>query len=167
MLSLCISFFAIPPDSYHKLLCTNKIPPEYLLKSASLVKHDTRGDIYSLGVILWEISADGATPFVEPDFLTVLHILQGNREASVKGTPEEYVTLYTKCWDSDPEKRPELFSIMISLIRMLEWMDNNASEKTVGAASVQPVKPELCMDLGFAKFAGMCVRCNNEELRSC
>src|SRR4051812_24258676 len=87
----------------------NKIPPERLKNKS---KHDIKGDIYSLGVILWEISAEGRTPFPESDYLTVYHICQGAREAPMDGTPNAYVNIYTECWDGDPEKRPCLAEVL-------------------------------------------------------
>ncbi|RUP43226.1 hypothetical protein BC936DRAFT_137454 [Jimgerdemannia flammicorona] len=87
------------PSLFHT---NTKIPPE---RSANAkAKHDVRGDVYSLGVIFWEISADGAPPFPDADFLTSLRICQGERENSIEGTPEEYIELYTQCWDSDRPK---------------------------------------------------------------
>ncbi|RUP48195.1 kinase-like domain-containing protein [Jimgerdemannia flammicorona] len=54
-----------------------KVPPERIWNPK--VKHDVRGDVYSLGVIFWEISADGTLPFPHADFMTPMHICQGMR----------------------------------------------------------------------------------------
>ncbi|RIB25827.1 kinase-like domain-containing protein [Gigaspora rosea] len=67
-----------------------------------------KSDIYSLGVILWEISS-GKPPyqsFNSVDCIAV-HVFQGKRETPIEGTPQAYVNLYTKCWDEDPHKRPD------------------------------------------------------------
>ncbi|CAG8764578.1 11469_t:CDS:2, partial [Racocetra persica] len=35
-------------------------------------------------------------------------IVQGVREDMISGTPEEYKNLYSKCWDADQHKRPDI-----------------------------------------------------------
>ncbi|CAB5364565.1 unnamed protein product [Rhizophagus irregularis] len=38
-----------------------------------------------------------------------LEITQGLRETIVPGTPDEYVKIYTKCWDGEPDNRPTIY----------------------------------------------------------
>ena len=45
----------------------------------------------------------------------VAYRLKGSRDAPVSGTPEEYITLYSACWDDVPEKRPSCEHIFDSL----------------------------------------------------
>src|ERR1051325_3627004 len=57
-----------------------------------------KSDIYSVGVLLWEISS-GQPPFYNEgqpyDIGLALDILQGLRETPIPNTPEAYVRLYT------------------------------------------------------------------------
>jgi serine/threonine protein kinase len=77
-----------------------------------------KSDIYSLGVLLWEITS-GRPPFhtdnvsqddTDPDQSNLrYHISRENlREEPIEGTPLEYQQLYQKCWDDDPGKRPDI-----------------------------------------------------------
>ncbi len=56
-----------------------------------------KSDVYSIGVLLWEISS-GHPPFYTEgesyDISLALKILQGLREKNVPDTPDEYVKLY-------------------------------------------------------------------------
>ncbi|RGB31583.1 kinase-like domain-containing protein [Rhizophagus diaphanus] len=53
-----------------------------------------KSDVYSVGVLLWEISS-GQPPFSGLyDFGLIYDILQGLRETDVPDTPEEYVKIY-------------------------------------------------------------------------
>ena len=55
-----------------------------------------KSDIYSVGVLLWEISS-GQPPFFNEsyDINLILEISQGLRETPIPNTPEDYVKLYT------------------------------------------------------------------------
>ena len=57
---------------------------------------DEKSDVYSIGILLWEISS-GRPPFCnEPyDIGLIMDILQGVRETPVSNTPDDYVKIYT------------------------------------------------------------------------
>src|SRR6185312_1161634 len=70
-------------------------------------KRDEKSDIFSFGVVLWEISG-GRKPCNGLQHYNdiVAYRLNGSRDTPVSGTPEEYITLYSECCDDAPEKRP-------------------------------------------------------------
>ncbi|KAF9987392.1 hypothetical protein BGZ75_000654 [Mortierella antarctica] len=77
---------------------------------------DARCDIYSLGVLLWELtSGHSAFSKMPQDVQLAVSILNGKRELAVEGTPELYRELYERCWESDPELRPSLDKILTTL----------------------------------------------------
>ena len=55
-----------------------------------------KSDVYSVGVLLWEISS-GQPPFCdEPyDVGLAINILKGVRETPVLNTPDNYIKIYT------------------------------------------------------------------------
>jgi serine/threonine protein kinase len=61
-------------------------------------KLDETSDVYSIGVLLWEISS-GKQPFYNEgeayDIGLAFEISQGSREEPIPDTPEAYVALYT------------------------------------------------------------------------
>ncbi|CAB5364489.1 unnamed protein product [Rhizophagus irregularis] len=71
--------------------------------------------IFYIGVLLWEISS-GQPPFYvedeEYDVGLAVEISQGLRETVVPDTPEEYVKIYTKCWDGEPDNRPTIYQVV-------------------------------------------------------
>ncbi|RIB24279.1 kinase-like domain-containing protein [Gigaspora rosea] len=81
------------------------IDPQCFIKDS--YKRNKKSDIYSLGFILWEITS-GRSPF--ESFKTreqiAIHVFKGEREIPEEDTPKEYVALYKRCWNEDPEKRP-------------------------------------------------------------
>ncbi|RIA94311.1 kinase-like domain-containing protein [Glomus cerebriforme] len=70
-----------------------------------------KNDIYSIGVLSWEISS-GKPPFYtdnEPyDISLILKISQGLREKIIQNTPAEYVKIYTECWSDRSDDRPTI-----------------------------------------------------------
>ena len=73
-------------------------------------KKNKKSDIYSLGVLLWEITS-GHPPFHEIQDQSLLNLqicIKNRREEPVGGTPLNYVKLYQKCWDNDPNLRPNI-----------------------------------------------------------
>ncbi|CAB4414800.1 unnamed protein product [Rhizophagus irregularis] len=74
-----------------------------------------KSDIYSIGVLFWEISS-GQPPFYvedeEYDVGLAVEISQGLRETVAPDTPEEYVKIYTKCWNGEPDNRPTIYQVV-------------------------------------------------------
>ncbi|CAI2201406.1 12111_t:CDS:1, partial [Funneliformis geosporum] len=58
-------------------------------------KLNKKSDVYSVGVIFWELSS-GKKPFADNDYdiHMILEISRGLREDVVEGTPKEYSKLY-------------------------------------------------------------------------
>ncbi|RIA96645.1 kinase-like domain-containing protein [Glomus cerebriforme] len=75
-------------------------------------------DIYSFGVLMWEISS-GRPPFKNNSFsqndITALgiSITNGAREKTIPNTPKEYEILYKNCWDQEPNNRPTICKIVL------------------------------------------------------
>ncbi|CAI2193974.1 4861_t:CDS:2, partial [Funneliformis geosporum] len=85
-------------------------------------KYEKASDIYSYGVLMWEISS-GVPPFKEliskGDLVVLrLFIIDGHRENVIEGTPEDYKELYEKCWNSMPENRPNIKKVLEKFKKM-------------------------------------------------
>ncbi|RIA86995.1 kinase-like domain-containing protein [Glomus cerebriforme] len=80
-------------------------------------------DIYSFGILMWEISS-GQTPFnnYEHNYDLAMKIVNGMRPKIISGTPSEYKKLMKQCWDADPLKRPDMFTLSKEIKKM--WKDS-------------------------------------------
>ncbi|CAG8848728.1 31738_t:CDS:1, partial [Racocetra persica] len=92
--------------------------------------HDYKSDIYSLGVILWEITSNGRPPLekFETDLRIAYQTVKGTREKPINESTASYVKLYTDCWNGDPKLRPEINQVYESIhqediISGEEWKD--------------------------------------------
>ncbi|EXX68524.1 uncharacterized protein OCT59_024228 [Rhizophagus irregularis] len=138
----------VDPKSFSRRRSNNQSIQMYSLNEKS--------DIYSLGVLLWEISS-GQPPFYaegeQYDICLALDISQGHRETAVPDTPDEYVKIYTKCWDGEPDNRPTIYQVV-------EWLNARISKTDVivedhqmsneiefNEASLSTNNPELQGDL--------------------
>ena len=85
-------------------------------------------DIYSLGVILWQISS-GKPPFENEERNLALFekIAEGQRESSIEGTPKRFIQLYETCWNFDPQMRITIAEVL----RRLEAMKSDDAEKGI------------------------------------
>ncbi|CAG8573902.1 4997_t:CDS:2 [Paraglomus occultum] len=75
-------------------------------------KHNKKSDVYSLGVLLWEIS--GGIPSSDSDL---------NKLTPVEGTPDDYIELYKQCRDRDLVKRLTCKEILRKLEDILRRND--------------------------------------------
>ncbi|KAG0234604.1 hypothetical protein BGX31_004541 [Mortierella sp. GBA43] len=121
------------------------ISPERLRNSP----FDKSSDVYSLGVIMWELSS-GHPPFDRDgeNFLLPFQIMRGRREDVVSGTPTAYSNLYQRCWDGEPYNRarsPEILSALTSLLSQLNGTQGEDSsymtEKWTGQQQATPTGP--------------------------
>ena len=99
---------------------TNKGPwssPEQLqLRSRTASKVQESDDVYSLGVILWELLT-GEVPFPEISLESLRDMVAGQqlRPAIPSDTDEELSRMIRACWNANPSHRPPLRALHITL----------------------------------------------------
>ncbi|GET58533.1 kinase-like domain-containing protein [Rhizophagus irregularis DAOM 181602=DAOM 197198] len=98
----------VDPQVFNSKRDSNNIKIVYSLNKKS--------DIYSIGILLWEISS-GRPPFHnEPhDVGLAMEILQGLREKPIPNTPVDYIKIYTDCWNNEPDNRPTVNQVIAKL----------------------------------------------------
>ena len=76
-------------------------------------------DVYSYGIILWEIAAR-TPPYqnIKGFMVADMVVLNDFRPKIPKDTPPFFARLVRKCWDRQPQKRPDFDEIIVELQKM-------------------------------------------------
>ncbi|XP_030627008.1 platelet-derived growth factor receptor alpha [Chanos chanos] len=83
--------------------------------------YTTLSDVWSYGILLWEIFSLGGTPYpgmvVDSTFYN--KIKSGYRMAKPEHASNDIYEMMMKCWNSEPEKRPSFLSLSESVAALL------------------------------------------------
>jgi serine/threonine protein kinase len=95
-----------------------------LLTASSTTKYSVKVDVYSFGMVLWELW-EKKRPFEElHSRFDIMDAIRANKRPTIsKNCPVAYKELIQVCWDKDPDKRPTFKRILHDMKGML------ASEK--------------------------------------
>uniref|UniRef100_A0A7N8WMY0 receptor protein-tyrosine kinase n=1 Tax=Mastacembelus armatus TaxID=205130 RepID=A0A7N8WMY0_9TELE len=94
-----------------------KLPVKWMaLESLQTHKFTTKSDVWSFGVLLWELMTRGAPPYSDVNsFDITVFLLQGRRLLQPEFCPDSLYTVMIECWHPKPERRPS-FSELVSRI---------------------------------------------------
>ncbi|CAB5382565.1 unnamed protein product [Rhizophagus irregularis] len=118
-------------------------PQNYNMNNNYHYKPNKKSDVYSVGVLLWEISS-GRTPFESYSdnyqrIALMLEIPNGKRETPVSDTPSDYIDIYTKCWQNNPDDR----SSMQQVFSGLKLIKLNTSEMEICETTTRIIKSDV------------------------
>ncbi|XP_030603091.1 platelet-derived growth factor receptor beta-like isoform X2 [Archocentrus centrarchus] len=83
--------------------------------------YSSQSDVWSFGVLLWEIFSLGCRPYPElsvtQEFYSALK--RGYRMTRPEHTPDDMYDLMKRCWEEKPQSRPSFSSLVVSMGNML------------------------------------------------
>ncbi|CAF1389530.1 unnamed protein product, partial [Rotaria sordida] len=101
----------------HALPCTLQWTAPEILR---LKKHTNKSDVYSLGIVYWELAAN-EIPYDEHQNAVIREfVLSGERLDIPQTTPLKFATLITKCWTNEPKDRPDCSQIIDIIEQCIE-----------------------------------------------
>ncbi|XP_036184793.1 hepatocyte growth factor receptor isoform X2 [Myotis myotis] len=97
-----------------------KLPVKWMaLESLQTQKFTTKSDVWSFGVLLWELMTRGAPPYPDVNtFDITVYLLQGRRLLQPEYCPDPLYEVMLKCWHPKAEMRPT-FSELVSKISVI------------------------------------------------
>lgn len=84
-------------------ICIKWAAPEVLIYS----HYSTKSDVWSFGVVLWEVFSAGARPFsIFSGEQTAMYVTGGGRLDRPFGCPSDLYEVMKTCWCEEPDNRP-------------------------------------------------------------
>ncbi|KAM5291873.1 macrophage-stimulating protein receptor [Ctenodactylus gundi] len=134
--------------------CHARLPVKWMaLESLQTYRFTTKSDVWSFGVLLWELLTRGAPPYSHIDHFDLTHFLaQGRRLPQPEYCPNALYQVMQQCWDADPVARPtfrilvvEIEQVVTSLLGdhyvQLSAAYVNVGPGTLGEVNVHPEHP--------------------------
>ncbi|GFS09145.1 hepatocyte growth factor receptor [Elysia marginata] len=102
-------------------------------------KFSSQTDVWSYGVVMWEVLTRGVEPFPNVKAADVVtQVQEGKRLPKPKHCPVDVHTLMASCWAADPDQRPTFANLTTSLEPYVHQGDNHeGSEKQPLAEAVE------------------------------
>jgi hypothetical protein len=126
-------------------------------------KYDTKCEIYSFGILLWEV-AECRIPYERfEDFGEIAkEVIKGYRESFTEGTdiPEKYQDLVREAVDQNPDHRPTFAKMLIDLQDILiKRTAERGDESSLNAVDIKRIEWNELTDIkeiGFGGFGSIC-----------
>eukprot|EP00042_Codosiga_hollandica_P051935 m.648991 g.648991 ORF g.648991 m.648991 type:complete len:456 (+) comp58388_c0_seq2:251-1618(+) len=103
-----VADFGLARDSRFGQVDVGKLPIKWTAPEALKLKHSTsKSDVWSFGVVMWEIYSYGRTPYPKLSQKEVVeNVTKGYRMESPEGCSKDVYDVMLACWEIDPIKRP-------------------------------------------------------------
>ncbi|XP_056461937.1 macrophage-stimulating protein receptor-like [Gadus chalcogrammus] len=102
-----------------------KLPVKWMaIESLQTQKFTTKSDVWSFGVLLWELLTRGATPYPDVDPYDITHyLLKGRRLAQPQFCPDALFSIMVACWEPEPESRPPFQALVQIVQEIMECLE--------------------------------------------
>ncbi|KAL1460044.1 hypothetical protein WDU94_011984 [Cyamophila willieti] len=107
---------------YYRKKTTGKIPIKWMApESVFNSLYHYKSDVWSYGVLLWEIMTFGEAPYPSVDNMDIFLALlrNGHKMSKPDGCPEQVYTIMKLCWSYDASERPWFTELVLQLDSVL------------------------------------------------
>lgn len=102
-----------------------KLPVKWMaIESLQTQKFTTKSDVWSYGILMWELSTRGASPYPDVDPYDITnYLLKGRRLLQPQFCPDALYLIMLACWDPEPERRPSFHSLVTEVQQILSGLE--------------------------------------------
>ncbi|XP_065183991.1 tyrosine-protein kinase RYK-like [Sycon ciliatum] len=129
----------IDDSSYYVISSEWKLPVRWMApESLTVHKFSVLSDVWSYGILLWEIFSSGQVPYpgLDNSQLTA-YLLTGQRLIKPNMCPDKLFTIMEDCWKQVPQDRPSFTQIL----RRIEDFDTNLYQNVLKLACYNNIDP--------------------------
>ncbi|KAJ8370521.1 hypothetical protein SKAU_G00105490 [Synaphobranchus kaupii] len=104
-----------------------KLPVKWMaIESLQIQKFTTKSDVWSFGILMWELLTRGASPYPEVDPYDITHyLLKGRRLLQPQFCHDSLYTIMLQCWNPEPEQRPSFTALISEVSEILSNMEGD------------------------------------------
>ena len=128
-----VSDFGLALHNY-TFLESGKLPIKWTAPEAlKTQKFSSKSDMWSFGVLLWEIYSFGRVPYPRIPLADVVkHVEKGYRMEAPEGCPKSIYDVMKKAWRIDPDERPSFRDIRMALELLQSEINDGALDSPPG-----------------------------------